>query len=175
MNSLKEIFESRQTILWIETQNPVAFLRPVPDIVLGTPCPAAGLAESLRLRQIRFAALQLLSQLLLLGDVQAGPHKPRENPVFEDGSTEIAYHSKLAIGPDNSIFQVEGSARLREKLCNGFLYALAIFGMQKLHDLVVRKVSFCRIKAEDTKHLRGPELADVRWSIGPTANLGEVL
>src|SRR5271168_1444339 len=158
MNPLKEFFESRQTILWIETQNTVAFLRPVPDIVVRTPCPAAGLAESLRLRQVRFAALQLLRQLFLLGDVQAGAHKPRENPVFEDGSTEIAYHSKLAIGPDNSIFQVEGSARLGEKLTDGFLYALAIFGMHELHDLVVRRVSFRRIKAEDTKHLRGPEL-----------------
>ena len=33
MNPLKKFFESGQTILWIETQNTVAFLRPVPDIL----------------------------------------------------------------------------------------------------------------------------------------------
>src|SRR6201997_3936976 len=38
MNPPKEVFESGQTILWIETQNTVAFLRPVPDIcMLGFP------------------------------------------------------------------------------------------------------------------------------------------
>jgi hypothetical protein len=50
MNPLKEFFESGQTILWIETQNTVAFLRPVRDILLWAPCPTACLAESLRLR-----------------------------------------------------------------------------------------------------------------------------
>src|SRR6266508_1751117 len=66
-NWAKEFFESGQTILWIETQNTVAFLRPVRDILVWTPCPTACLAESLRLRQVRLAAQQLLSQLLLLG------------------------------------------------------------------------------------------------------------
>src|SRR5260370_36826694 len=76
MNPLKEFFESGQTILWIETQNTVAFLRPVPDILVWTPCPTACLAESLRLRQVRLAALQLLSQLLLLGHIHGGAKKP---------------------------------------------------------------------------------------------------
>src|SRR5271167_2720738 len=67
MKPLKEVFEPGQTILWVETQNTVAFLRPVPDILVWTPCPTACLAESLRLRQIGLASLQLLSQLLLLG------------------------------------------------------------------------------------------------------------
>src|SRR2546429_5560734 len=40
MKPLKELFESGQTILWIETQNTVAFLRPVPDTLVWTPCPA---------------------------------------------------------------------------------------------------------------------------------------
>src|SRR5258705_10120893 len=72
MNPLKEFFESGQTILWIETQYTVAFLRPVPDILVWTPCPTARMAESLRLRQVRLAALQLLSQSLLLGHIHGG-------------------------------------------------------------------------------------------------------
>src|SRR5882724_352751 len=56
MNPLKELFESGQTILWIETQNTVAFLRPVPDILVWTPCPAACVAQPLRFRQVRFTA-----------------------------------------------------------------------------------------------------------------------
>src|SRR5271163_3121235 len=60
MNPLKEFFESGQTILWVETQNTVAFRRPVPDILVWTPCPAACLAESLRFCQVRFTAPEAL-------------------------------------------------------------------------------------------------------------------
>src|SRR5260370_36687480 len=52
MNPLEQFFESGQTIPWIETLNAVAFLRPVPDVGVGTPGPTARLAEFLRLRQI---------------------------------------------------------------------------------------------------------------------------
>src|SRR6185295_4216745 len=58
MNRCEECFGSRQTIPWIETQNAVAFLRPVSDVFIGTPGPTARLAESLRLRQISLAAPQ---------------------------------------------------------------------------------------------------------------------
>src|SRR6476660_9802183 len=52
MNPLGEFFDSRQTIPWIKTQNAVAFLRPIPDVGVGTPCPTARVAQFLRLCQI---------------------------------------------------------------------------------------------------------------------------
>src|SRR5258706_2008721 len=70
MKSLKEVCKSGQTILWIETQNPVAFLRPVPDIVLWTPGPTAGLAEPLRFRQVRFTSSESLVRPLLFAQVE---------------------------------------------------------------------------------------------------------
>src|SRR5712671_810216 len=72
MNPLKEFLESGQTILWIETQNTVTFLRPVPDILVWTPCPASRLAEFLRLCQISLALTQLLLRALAVGDVDHG-------------------------------------------------------------------------------------------------------
>src|SRR5258707_4147721 len=69
MNPLKEIFESWQTILWIETQNTVAFLRPVPDILVWTPCPTAGMAQPLCIRQVRFTAPEGLLGRLAISDV----------------------------------------------------------------------------------------------------------
>ena len=70
MNPLKEVFESGQTILWIETQNAVAFLRPVPDILLWTPGPTAGLAQPLRFRQVRFTSSDLFLGALLFAQVE---------------------------------------------------------------------------------------------------------
>src|SRR6266446_3189654 len=70
MKPLKEVFESGQTILWIETQNTVAFLRPVPDILLWTPGPTAGLAQPLRFRQVRFTSSEGLFRPLLLAQIE---------------------------------------------------------------------------------------------------------
>ena len=70
MKPLKEVFESGQTILWIETQNTVAFLRPVPDILLWTPGPTAGLAQPLRFRQVRFTSSEGLFRPLLFAQVE---------------------------------------------------------------------------------------------------------
>src|SRR5882757_6862726 len=61
MNSLDEFFGSGQTIPRIKTQNAVAFLRPIPDVSVGSPGPTARVAESLRLRQVGFAAPEFLS------------------------------------------------------------------------------------------------------------------
>src|SRR6202166_2873968 len=75
MNPLKEIFESGQTILWIETQNTVAFLRPVPDILVRTPSPTACLAQPLRFRQVRFTGREGLLGRLTPGDISHRPDK----------------------------------------------------------------------------------------------------
>src|SRR5713101_9666285 len=73
MNPLKEFFESGQTLLWIETQNTVAFIRPVPDILVWTPCPAAGLAQPLRFRQVRFTAPEGFPGAFAIFDVGHDP------------------------------------------------------------------------------------------------------
>src|SRR6266446_728594 len=60
MNSLDEFFGSRETILWIKTQNAVAFIRTMVDVAVETPCPASRVAEFLRLGKISLALTQLL-------------------------------------------------------------------------------------------------------------------
>src|SRR5580700_3412372 len=70
MNSLNEFFGSGQTIPWIETQNAVAFLRPMPDVGVGTPSPTARVAESLRFGQVRFAAPEGFLGSLLFAQIE---------------------------------------------------------------------------------------------------------
>src|SRR5689334_1603198 len=70
MNSLDEFFHSGQTIPWIKTQNAVAFLRPIPDVGVGTPGPTAGLAEPLRFRQVRFTSSEGLLRPLLFTQIE---------------------------------------------------------------------------------------------------------
>src|ERR1700731_1583318 len=70
MKPRNKVFVVGQTTLWIETQNTVAFLRPVPDILLWTPGPTAGLAQPLRFRQVRFTASEGLLGLLLFTQIE---------------------------------------------------------------------------------------------------------
>src|SRR5260221_12677653 len=94
MNPLKEIFESGQTILWIETQNTVAFLRPVPDILVWTPCPTACLAQPLCFRQVRFTAPEGFLRALAIFDVGRDPIP------FDDVSIFISQrHSAVQLPP----------------------------------------------------------------------------
>src|SRR5258708_34060801 len=90
MEPLKKLCYAWQSSLWIETQNPVTFLRPVRDISARIPSPTACSAEFLRLRQVPFAALQFLSQLLLLSYVHGGAKILFENPVVEDRDTDAS-------------------------------------------------------------------------------------
>src|SRR5258708_38058389 len=55
MNMLEEFFESRYRPSGVEPQHAVALLRPVPGICERFRGPTAGLAQSLRFRQICFA------------------------------------------------------------------------------------------------------------------------
>src|SRR5438477_7584023 len=70
MKPLNQVFVLAQTTPWIETQNTVAFLRPVPDILFWTPGPTAGLAQPLRFRQVRFTCSEALLRPFSVLDVQ---------------------------------------------------------------------------------------------------------
>src|SRR5258708_13373845 len=100
MEPLKKLCYAWQSTLWIETQNPVTFLRPVRDISARIPSPTACSAEFLRLRQVPFAALQFLSQLLLLSYVHGGAKILFENPVVEHRDTDQSNVAK-PLRPNN--------------------------------------------------------------------------
>src|SRR5438270_282511 len=83
MNSPDEFFRSGHTIPWIKTQNAVAFLRPVPGILVWIPCPTACLAQPLCFRQVRFTAPKGLLGRPALGDVG---HRAPTNSMLPDES-----------------------------------------------------------------------------------------
>src|SRR5258705_409760 len=75
VNSLIDIFDSGQSIAWVETEHAVAFLRPIPVAGVGTPSPAARVAEFLRLCQIRLTFPQIFFCPPLFRDVSHRAHK----------------------------------------------------------------------------------------------------
>src|SRR6266550_4263105 len=127
MNPLKEVFESGQTILWIETQNTVAFLRPVPDILLWTPGPTAGLAQPLRFRQVRFTYSDLFLGALLFAQVE-DEHDTLVRTLKARASNQHGYAA--AVFPE-VLLLVMKNAGFKE-LCQGTFVALAPLGRRQV-------------------------------------------
>src|ERR1700751_4196749 len=69
MNALQAILPCRKAIFWIEAKDAIPLLRQIRHLSsLYAPNPAPHVGDPLRLRQVRLATLQLLSQLLHFGN-----------------------------------------------------------------------------------------------------------
>src|SRR5258705_13944069 len=127
MKPLKEVFESGQTILWIETQNTIAFLRPVPDILLRTPGPTAGLAQPLRFRQVRFTYSDLFLGALLFAQVEdehdALVRTLKARASNQNGDAAAVFPEVLLLVMKNASFK---------EFCQGTFVALAPFGRRQV-------------------------------------------
>src|ERR1700688_3347482 len=174
MKPLKEVFESGQTILWIETQNTVAFLRPVPDILLWTPGPTAGLAQPLSLRQVRFPALQLLSRLLLLGHIHGGSKKPFKDPVVEDWNANATDIANRAIWSNDPLLYVATGTLLTHPLY-GLCHEVAVLRVNGGQVLLERRGSLLRFEAIDLKQFPRPMFKKPRRIESPAPRMTETL
>src|SRR6266849_4636623 len=129
MKPLKEVFESGQTILWIETQNTVAFLRPVPDILVWTPGPTAGLAQPLRFRQVRFTAPEGLLGPLLFTQIEHECDTLVPTSLKQRGTDQ--HRHAVPIFPEKLLLvwlNSPGSVQF----CHGAFVALAPFGRRQI-------------------------------------------
>src|ERR1700692_3402694 len=129
MKPLKEVFESGQTILWIETQNTVAFLRPVPDILLWTPGPTAGLAQPLRFRKVRFAASEGLLRPLLFTQIEHECDTLVSASLKQRGTDQ--HRHAAAIFPEKLLF-VRLSRPGSLQFCHAAFVALARFRWRQI-------------------------------------------
>src|SRR5882672_4805975 len=128
MNPLKEFFESGQTILWIETQNTVAFFRPVPDILVRTPCPTACLAEPLRFRQVRFTSSEGILRPLLFTQVE-DEHDALVRTLKPRASNQHGHTA--AVLPEILLLVCLKNPSCQE-LCQGTFVAFAPFGRRQI-------------------------------------------
>src|SRR6266851_2615485 len=129
MNPLKEFFESGQTILWIETQNTVAFLRPVPDILVWTPGPTASLAQPLRFRQVRFTAPEGLLGPLLFTQIEHESDTLVPTSLKQRGTDQ--HRHAVPIFP-KKLLLVWLSRPGSLQFCHGAFVALAPFGRRQI-------------------------------------------
>src|SRR5229473_7401091 len=155
MNPLKEFFESGQTILWIETQNTVAFLRPVPDILVWTPCPTAGVAQPLRFCQVRFTAPEGLLGPLLFTQIEHESDTLVPTSLKQRASNQHGHAA--AIFPE-ILFLVWLNRPGSLQFCDGAFVALAPFGRRQIGPAhTTRNESFTTVLQHPQKRFVGPD------------------
>src|SRR5579864_8516571 len=174
MNSPDEFFHSGQTIPWIKTQNAVTFLRPIPDVAVGTPGPTACAAESLCFCQVRLAALQLLSQLFLLGHIHGGSKKPFENPVVEDWNTNASNIANRTVRSNDPLLYV-ATGTLRTHPLYGICHEVAVLRVNGGQVLLERRGFRLRVEAIDSKQFPRPIFKTPRRIESPAPRLTEAL
>src|SRR6266404_3546292 len=128
MNSLDELFDSGRTIPWIKTQKAIAFLRPMPKVGVGTPCPTAGVAQPLRFRQVRFTSPEGLLGSLLFTQVEdeynALVRTLKQRASNQHGQAAAIFPEKLLL-----VWLKHPGCQC---LCQGTLVALAQFGRRQI-------------------------------------------
>src|SRR5579862_1792732 len=156
MNPLIVLFLSGQTILWIETQNTIAFLRPVPDILLWTPCPATCVAEFLCLSQIDLALAHRFFRPSLVSDVS---HRPHKLDVACSIPRRVGSHMDMldrTAGQLQAMLKTKTFAVTRRSV-DLLLHRLPIIGMNSREEKFQGR-SYLRIAFKDSEGLVGPEV-----------------
>src|SRR4029453_1304601 len=154
MKPLKEVFESGQTILWIETQNTVAFLRPVPDILLWTPGPTAGLAQPLRFRQVRFTSSEGLLGVLLFAQVE--DERDALASTFKQRSSKQHGHAAAILPEQLLLVWLNSPGSLQ--FSHGPFVALAPFGRRQIRPAhATRDEIFTTVLQHAQKRFVGPD------------------
>src|SRR6202045_3431664 len=115
MSALQTFFKSRRAIFWIEAINAVPFLGQMQGVSSRyPPSPTPCVRESLRLRQVRLASLQLLF-LQFQGLGSESPIPPgRQQSQPEDDKGDDGNSGGAECGDAYSVSQVRRHVRGRE-------------------------------------------------------------
>src|SRR5712691_7954857 len=129
MKPLNKVFVVGQTTLWIETQNTVAFFRPVPDTLLWTPGPTAGLAQRLRFRQVRFTSSEGVLRPLLFTQIKHECDTLVPTSLKQRGTDQ--HRHAVPILPEKLLLVWLNSSG-SVQFCHGAFVALAPFGRRQI-------------------------------------------
>ncbi len=113
------------------------------------------MTEFLSFRQVRFAALEFLSQAFLLCYVYGSADDAFQDPIVDDGNTDAPYITNLAVGSHNTLFDVT-TERLRQHPLYRCSHGLAVFRVDKPKILVKRRRFVEWIEAVDLKEFPRP-------------------
>src|SRR6266403_252571 len=164
--------ECRNAFRWIETEENERLRRPIIERSIRPERPASHVRESFSFSQIKFASLQVLRRIFLLGDIQRIADQSRDLAVLEDWLSRAVHNPFSLFRMVNPIRHVDANAVAKDSL-ERFGYKIAIVRMQNGQPFGECRNAFRRIETEENERLRRPIVEYAVRLERPTSHMGE--
>src|SRR5256714_1472207 len=155
--------ERRNALRRIEAENRKGFRRPIVKYDVRPERPASHVREAFSFPQIKFASLQFLRRIFLLGDIQCVADQSRDLAVLGDWLSRAVHNPFSLLRMVNPIRHVDMNALAKYSL-ERFGYEIAIVRMQNGQPFRECRNAFRRIETEENERLRRPV---IEYAIGP--------
>src|SRR5439155_1269877 len=146
--------------------------RPVLECSILPERPAFHVRESFSFPQIKFASLQVLRRIFLLGNIQCVADQSRDVAVLDDWLSGAVHNAFSLFRMVNPIRQVDANVLAKDSL-ERFGYDIAIVGMQNGQPFRECRNALRWIETEENERLRRPI---IEYPIGPkrpAAHMGQ--
>src|SRR6266705_2768383 len=155
--------ECRNAFRWIETEENKRLRRPILECSIRPERPATHMGEPFSRPQIKFASLQFLRRIFLLGDIQCVADQSCDPAVLDDWLARAVHNPFSLLRMVNPIRHVDANALAKDSL-ERFGYEIAIVRMQNSQPFGECRNAFRRIETEENERLRRPI---VEYAVGP--------
>src|SRR5438445_474762 len=147
--------ECRNAFRWFETENRKGFRRPIVKYSVRPERPASHVREPFSFSQIKFASLQFLRRIFLLGDIQCVADQSRDPAVLDDWLSRAVHNPFSLFRMVNPIRHVDANALAKYSL-ERFGYEIAIVRMQNGQPFRECRNAFRWIETKENERLRRP-------------------
>src|SRR5438874_219307 len=147
--------ECRNAFRRIETEENKRLRRPIVECSIRPERPASHVRESFSFPQIKFASLQVLRRIFLLGNIQCVADQSRDPAVLDDWLSGAVHNAFSLFRMVNPIRHVDANVLAKDSL-ERFGYEIAIVRMQNGQPFGECRNAFRWIETEENERLRRP-------------------
>src|SRR5437870_2212103 len=155
--------ECRNAFRWIETEENERLRRPVIECSIRPERPASHVRESFSFPQIKFASLQVLRRIFLLGNIQCVADQSRDVAVLDDWLSGAVHNAFSLFRMVNPIRHVDANVLAKDSL-ERFGYDIPIVRMQNGQPFRECRNALRRIETEENERFGRPV---IEYSIRP--------
>src|SRR6266700_198237 len=172
MQNVQPFGECRNAFRWIETEENERLWRPIIECSIRPERPTSHMSEPFSFSQIKFASLQFLRRIFLLGDIQCVADQSRDLAVLDDWLSRALHNPLSLLRMVNAIRHVDANALAKASL-DRFGYEIAIVRMQNGQPFGECRNAFRWIETEENERLRRPIIEYPIGSKRPAAHMGQ--
>src|SRR5438128_3713835 len=155
MQNMQPLAQRWNAFVRIETEVHECFRRPIIKYSIRPERPASHMSEPFSFSQIKFASLQFLRRIFLLGDIQCVADQSRDPAVLDDWLSRAVHNPLSLFRMLNPIRHVDANVLANYSL-DRFGYEIAIVRMQNGQPFGECRNAFRWIETEENERLRRP-------------------